>query len=69
MAGVVGRLARTGLRKGVLEGSRPWLYTGIATVVLRIVRHIGRPQPTTVYSEELQPGERLEIRILPRDSR
>jgi len=64
MAGIIGRLARTGLRKGVLEGSRPWLYTGIAAVALRVVQRIGRAQPQTVYAEELKPGERLEIRVL-----
>jgi hypothetical protein len=69
LTGVVGRLARTGLRKGVLGGSRPWLYTGIAAVALRAVQYIARAQAQTVYAEELKPGQRLEIRILPPDTR
>ncbi|HEX6310116.1 MAG TPA: hypothetical protein VF152_00650 [Acidimicrobiia bacterium] len=63
--GVVNRLARTGLRKGLLEGSRPWLYTGIAAVALRIARRAVREEPRTVFSEELEPGQALEIRVLP----
>lgn len=63
--GVVARLARTGLRKGILEGSRPWLYTGIVAVALRLARRLARDQPRTVWSEELEPGQRLEIRVLP----
>jgi hypothetical protein len=53
------------LRKGILEGSRPWLYTGFAAVALRVMARIAREQPRTVVSEELAPGERIEIRVLP----
>jgi hypothetical protein len=63
--GFVARIARTGLRKGILEGSRPWLYTGLAAVALRVARRIAREEPRTVFSEKLEPGERLEIRVLP----
>jgi hypothetical protein len=63
--GFVARVARTGLRKGILEGSRPWLYTGFAAVALRLMARIAREQPRTVVSEELAPGERIEIRVLP----
>lgn len=63
--GFVARVARTGLRKGVLEGSRPWLYTGLAAVALRVARRIARAEQRTVFSEELEPGQRLEIRVLP----
>jgi hypothetical protein len=69
VAGIVGRLARTGLRKGLLEGSRPWLYTGIAAIGLRVIARIARPEASTVYSEALEPGQRLEIRVLPPESR
>jgi hypothetical protein len=59
------RIARTGLRKGVLQGSRPWLYTGMAAVALRVAHRIVREEPRTVFSEDLEPGQRLEIRVLP----
>jgi hypothetical protein len=63
--GLVARVARTGLRKGILEGSRPWLYTGIGAVALRLLHRVAREQPRTVFSEELEPGQRVEIRVLP----
>lgn len=65
---VVGRLARTGLRKGVFEGSRPWLYTGMAAVGLRILARF-REKDQTVFSGELRAGQRLEIRVVPPDTR
>ncbi len=63
--GFVARVSRIGLRKGILEGSRPWLYTGLAAVTLRMLHRIAREQPRTVFSEELQPGQHVEIRVLP----
>lgn len=60
---VVGRLARTGLRKGVLEGSRPWLYTGVAAVAVRVLARF-REKDQTVFSDELKPGQRLEVRVV-----
>jgi hypothetical protein len=65
---VVGRLARTGLRKGVFEGSRPWLYTGAAALAVRILARF-REHDRTVYSADLKPGEGLEIRVVPPDTR
>ncbi|MBA2325620.1 MAG: hypothetical protein H0V95_03110 [Actinobacteria bacterium] len=64
----VGRLARTGLRKGLFEGSRPWLYTGIAAVAVRVLARF-REKDQTVYSGELKAGQRLEIRVIPPDAR
>jgi hypothetical protein len=62
--GFVAWIARRGLRKGILERSRPWLYTGLAAVALRVARRIAREQPRTVLAEELEPGQRVEIRVL-----
>jgi hypothetical protein len=61
---VVGRLARTGLRKGVFEGSRPWLYTGVAALAVRMLSRF-REKDQTVFAEELKPGQRLEVRVVP----
>lgn len=58
------RLARTGLRRGIQTGSRPWLVAGITAGMLVIVRRVVREPPETVYRTELEPGERLEIRTL-----
>ena len=63
--GRVARLARIGLRKGILEGSRPWLYTGLTAVALRMLHRVVREEPRTVFSEELEAGHRVEIRVLP----
>jgi hypothetical protein len=63
--GFVARMARTGLRKGIFEGSKPWLYTGIVAFALRAAHRIVREEPKTVLSEELEPGQALEIRVLP----
>jgi hypothetical protein len=62
------RLARTGLRRGIRYGSRRWLITGITAGLLALVQRMLTEPPKTVYSTELQPGERLEIRTLPPNS-
>jgi hypothetical protein len=64
----LGRLARTGLRKGVFEGSRPWLYTGVAALAVRMLARF-REKDQTVFSGELKPGQRLDVRVLPPDTR
>lgn len=64
----VGRLARTGLRKGLFEGSRPWLYTGTAALALRVLA-LFREKDRTVFKGELKPGQQLEIRVVPPKSR
>ena len=62
------RIARTGLRRGIRYGSRRWLITGITAGLLALVQRVLTEQPKTVYSAELEPGERLEIRTIPPNS-
>jgi hypothetical protein len=62
------RLARTGLRRGIRYGSRRWLITGITAGLLALVQRMLTEPPKTVYSAELNPGERLEIRTIPPNS-
>lgn len=62
------RVARIGLRRGIRYGSRPWLITGITAGLFAIVRRALAEPPETVYKTELEPGERVEIRSLPRDA-
>jgi hypothetical protein len=59
------RLARIGLRRGIRYGSRRWLMTGIAAGLLALAQRVLTEPPKTVYSTELEPGERLEIRTIP----
>jgi hypothetical protein len=61
------RIARTGLRRGIRYGSRRWLITGISAGLLALVRRVIVEPPKTVYRTELKPGERLEIRTIPRN--
>jgi len=59
---IVSRLMRTGLRRGLLEGSQGWLYVGVAAVVLRVMRRVLVQPPETIYSTKLKPGQGIEIR-------
>jgi hypothetical protein len=61
------RIARTGLRRGLRDGSRPWLVAGITAGALELVRRVIAEEPEVVYEAELEPGERLEIRTIPGD--
>jgi hypothetical protein len=64
------RLTRTGVRKGVFEGSRGWLYVGLAATAVRVARWI-ITESEVVETVELKPGEAIEIRsvTLKKDSR
>lgn len=63
---VVARLARTGLRRGLLEGSRGWLYVGVTAVALRAAKWLVVQPPETLYVGEVEPGEAIEIRTVRR---
>lgn len=65
MAGLIARLSRTGLKRGFLEGSRGWLYVGLAASALRIARRV-LAEPAVVERFELDPGETVEIRTIKR---
>lgn len=65
MIDILIRLARIGLRRGIRYGSRRWLITGIAAGLLALAQRVLTEPPKTVYSTELEPGERLEIRTIP----
>ena len=45
---VLVRIARTGLRRGLREGSRPWLLAGISAGALVLVRRALTEQPELV---------------------
>ncbi len=64
MTRLIGRLARTGLRRGVLEGSSTWLIVGVAATALRAAQRILTEAPVTA-SFDLKPGEAVEIRAVP----
>lgn len=62
---VLVRIARTGLRRGLRDGSRPWLVAGITAGALELVRRTLAEKPEVVYQAEVEPGERLEVRTIP----
>lgn len=67
MSSVVGRLVRTGLRRGLVEGSRGWLYVGVTAAAVGIARRLLTEPPETVFESELKPGQGIEIRTVKRD--
>ncbi len=67
-AALAARLAKTGMRRGVMEGSRGWLYVGVAATAFRVARRVlAEPQEVEVF--ELKPGEAVEIRTVTRGKR
>lgn len=54
-------LARTGFRKGLIGGSRPWLILGAVAGGARLLGRMARREPEVVYCEPLEPGQRLVI--------
>jgi hypothetical protein len=51
-------LTRTGMRRGVLGGSRGWAIVWLAAFA---IRKWGIRREEVVYSESLEPGGRLTI--------
>jgi hypothetical protein len=52
---------RNGLRRGVLQGNRPWLVAGGVALSIRVLQRLAGREPKVVYSEELRPGQALVI--------
>lgn len=62
MGAVLGRVARTALRKGLREGSRPWLWLGVTAGGLALLNRLLNRPPETVFATAIEPGEVIEIR-------
>lgn len=58
---VTSRLMRTGLRKGLLEGSRAWLTVGALAGGVRLLRRVTRKEPEVLLCEELPEGAVMVI--------
>jgi hypothetical protein len=59
--GVFRLLERTGLRKGVSGGSKPWMYVGTGLWTLRTIRRLAERKEEILISEKLAPGQRIII--------
>jgi hypothetical protein len=66
---VLKRLTRTGLRKGMLGGSRPWLFVGVAAGGLRLLGRIMRKDPEILYCSEISPGQAIVVSLSDDDER
>ena len=54
-------LARAGLRRGLLDGRRAWLWVGVTATGLRLFRRLAQPPPRVVHQQELRVGDALVI--------
>jgi len=66
MVGIVSRVMRTGIRRGVVDGSRGWLYLGITAAAIQLARRLFTEAPETVFQTELKPGQGIEVRTVAR---
>jgi hypothetical protein len=55
----LGALVGAGWRRGVRGGSQAWIVAGLAAWLLKRVR--SNRGPSTVFEEQLLPGETLSI--------
>lgn len=60
---IITRLSRIGFRRGFLEGSRGWLYIGLAASAVRVARRV-LAEPVAIERFDLDPGETIEIRTI-----
>ena len=54
-------LARRGLRRGFVDGSKPWMIIGVASVALRLLKALNGPDEKVLFREKLKPGESLLV--------
>jgi len=69
MSPIVGRLVRKGLQRGLVDGSRGWLYVGVTAAAVGIARWLITEPPESVFESEIKPGQAIEIRTVARDAR
>jgi len=64
--GLIGALAKRGLRRAYQGGSTPWAMVGVVLTGISVMRwlgtRVGGPQLLSI--EELLPGESVTIRAL-----
>lgn len=60
---------RKSVRQGFLGGDRTWMVIGAMVWVPRLLRRLFGRTSEVVASEVLQPGERLVLTTIPRQTR
>jgi hypothetical protein len=64
--GLIVRTAmRYGMTRGLLGGSRGWLWVGGAAWTYNKLVHRKRASSDLVYSEDVSPGQWVEVRVVP----
>lgn len=58
---MLSRLFRIGIRKGLMGGSRRWLFMGLLAGLGKLLGRMAKSQREVVYREELKPGETVVI--------
>jgi hypothetical protein len=53
-------VARFAFRRGLRQGSRPWLYVAAGATTLQMLQRLTSPKPEVVRMK-LRPGQSLEI--------
>jgi hypothetical protein len=57
---ITSSVARFALRRGLRQGSRPWLYIAAGATTLQVMYRLTSPKPEVVRMK-LRPGQALEI--------
>jgi hypothetical protein len=60
---LTGRLALTGLRRGLTEGSRGWLMVGVTLTAARVLGRV-LAEPVVRETIELRSGDAIEVRVV-----
>ena len=58
--GTLATVIRLGVLRGVLRGSKVWLYLGVTAWVLRLFGRLAARKPVVV-TDKLRPGERILV--------
>jgi len=64
---LIRRGVRVGMRRGLGEGSRPWLVLGAVALGVRLLRWMARPGGATIVTELLEPGQAILVTHLTND--
>lgn len=56
-------LTRRGIQKGLMGGSRPWLWVGVGAGTLRLLRRLMAEEPEVLWRAVVRPGQRVVIKV------
>lgn len=56
-------LTRRGIQRGLIGGSRAWLWVGVGAGTLRLLRRLMAEEPEVLWRAAVEPGEKLVIKV------